>query len=169
MAEIALPNQPLIEAFWIDARLHAGLNQLAAYCGPTPLDSLQPPAWALGASAEDADELAQLVVDGTKTATSSSLWDYEGEGEPLPVVGGLDIVLDGSGCPRALIATTSVTVKCFLDVGAKHAHAEGEGDRSLGHWRAVHEDFFTTHAAPGRPFSPSMPVVCQTFDVLYRR
>ncbi len=167
MTEIAAPREDLIEAFWVDARTHASLNGLAAYWGPTPLDSLCPPSSAFGGSRESADALAQLIVDGTKTATAGALWDYEAEGEPLPQVGGLEIVLDGSGRPRALISTTAVEVVPFEEVTAAHAHAEGEGDRSLAHWRRVHEDFFTTYAGHDRGFSPTMPVVCQSFTVLH--
>lgn len=48
-------------------------------------------AWAFGA---EPDLLAQLVLDGTKTATASAFDLYELEGEPLPKVGSYDIVLD---------------------------------------------------------------------------
>lgn len=40
-------------------------------------------AWQFGA---DPDYLAQLVVDGVKTATCSGLIFYEMENEPLPAV-----------------------------------------------------------------------------------
>ena len=52
-----------------------------------------------------------------------------------------------------------------LEVDADHARDEGEGDRSLEHWRAVHERFFTEHAEGG--FQPDMPVVLERFRVLY--
>ncbi len=167
MSQIAEPREDLIEAFWIDARTHASLNGLAAYWGPTPLDSLCPPSSAFGGTREVADELAQLIVEGIKTATAGALWDYEAEDEPLPTVGGLEIVLDGSGRPRALISTTAVSVVPFDEVTAEHARAEGEGDRSLAHWREVHEEFFRTYAAHERGFSSTMPVVCQSFSVLH--
>lgn len=167
MSEIAPPRQDEIDTFWVDAKLRANLNRLAAYWGPTELDSLQPPASAFGGTAEVADELADLIVAGTKTATSSALWDYEAEEVDVPRRGDLEIVIDGSGHPKALIMTTQVEVLPFAEVSAEHAAAEGEGDRSLEHWRRVHEDFFTAYSSHDRGFSTDMPVVCQTFEVLY--
>lgn len=161
------PHEADLDAFWVDARIHAKLNQLAAYMGPTSLDMLRPPASYFGGAAEVADELAELIVAGTKTATSGALWDYEASDEALPEVGGLEIVLDGSGRPRALITFTEVRIAPFAEVDAEFAAAEGEGDRSLGHWQRVHEDFFTTYAEHDRGFEASMPLVLQRFRVLY--
>ena len=70
---------------------------------------------------------------GARRDTASSLWDYEAEGEPLPTAGDLSILLDGRGEPRAVLRTTDVHVAPFGEVGAGHARAEGEGDRSLAH------------------------------------
>lgn len=167
MTEIAPPRQDEIDAFWVDARIHAKLNRLAAYWGPKPADSLQPPAAAFGGTAEVADELAELIVAGTKTATSGALWDYEAEAEELPQQGGLEIVLDGAGRPRALIEVTDVTICPFDEVDAGHARAEGEGDLSLAHWRQVHDDFFSTYAVHAHGFSQQMPLVLQRFRLLY--
>ena len=156
-----------VRTFWDLARLHAHLNEVPTYFGPTPLDSVPPPTWAFGASAEQADALLGLVLDGTKTATASALWDYETEGEQLPETGNLSIVLDGSGRPRALLETSEVTVVPFDEVDEEHARLEGEGDLSLAHWRTVHERFFTAEATHDHGFKSDMPVVCERFQVLY--
>ena len=155
-----------VEAFWELARFHAKLNSAPTYFGPTTLEVVPPPAWAFGDSAEEADELLALVLDGTKTATASALRDYEAEGEALPEVGSLSILLDGRGHPRALINTTHVEVVPFGEVGEEHARLEGEGDRSLDHWRAAHERFFA--ATSDRGFEPDMPVVLERFAVIYQ-
>ncbi|MGI5951428.1 MAG: ASCH domain-containing protein [Brooklawnia sp.] len=156
-----------LEAFWELARRRARFNPIPGYFGETPRDVLRPPAWAFGATPEHADELGALVVAGTKTATASALWDYEAEGEPLPEVGTMGIVLDSAGRPMALIITTQVRVVPFDEVDAAHAHAEGEGDRSLAYWREVHQRFFTEYAAHDRGFAPDMPVVLERFEMLY--
>ena len=157
-----------VEAFWNLARFHAKLNVIPAYFGPTPLEVVPPPAWSFGATPEHAEALLRLVLDGTKTATASALWDFETEGEEVPRTGTLSIILDGAGHPRALIETTDVRVVPFDEVDDEHAHLEGEGDRSLASWRDVHERFFTEHAAHDRGFSPDMPVVLERFRVLYQ-
>lgn len=154
-----------LDAFWDIAREHAGLAGVPVYTGENPVRTLRPPAWAFGATPEQSDELLRLVLDGTKTATASSHADYE-EGEQLPAPGMLGIVLDGAGHPRALVVTVEARVVPFDQVDAAHARDEGEDDRSLEHWRAVHERFFTEHADGG--FVPDMPVVLERFRVLYQ-
>ena len=156
-----------LEAFWVESRTRARLDSIGTYGGSTVLASLRPPAWAFGATPEQADELLGLVLAGEKTATAGALWDYEAEGEPLPQVGGMSIVLDGGGHPRALIATTAVAVVPFDEVDAEHAAAEGEDDRTLASWRRIHEEFFTRHAEHERGFHPDMPVVLERFRLLY--
>jgi uncharacterized protein YhfF len=156
-----------VEAFWRLAREHARLTTVPAYFGVTALEAVTPPAWSFGATPEQADALLALVLTGTKTATSSALWDYEAADEALPVPGTMGIILDGAGRPRALVATTAVTVVPFEEVDEEHAWLEGEGDRSLAHWRAVHERFFTEHAEHEQGFDPTMPVVLERFELLH--
>lgn len=158
-----------IDTFWSVARHQTRTNPVPGYLGAYSGEALAPQAWAFGATPEQADELIALVLDGTKTATASSQWDYEDEETSLPRVGDLSIVLDGSERPRALIEVMEVDVVPFDEVDAEHARLEGEGDRSLEHWRSVHESFFTDQAVPGRSFSPTMPVVLERFRVLYPR
>ena len=149
-----------IRRFWGEARsVIPGL----------PVDP--PDAWAFGASGDDgqADELLTLVLRGKKTATSSSLWDYQAARAPLPVVGTLSIVLDSVGAPRAVLEITQVSVVPFDGVDEAHAAAEGEGDRTLDSWRKVHESFWRLHSENPRGFSEDMPVVCEQFRVVYSR
>ena len=154
-----------LDAFWDIAREQANLVGVPVFTGGNPVRTLRPPAWAFGATTEQSDELVGLVLDGTKTATSSAYADYEKEGEDLPEPGTLGIVLDGEARPRALVVTTEVRVVPFDEVDADHARDEGEGDRSVEHWRQVHERFFTEHADGG--FRPDMPVVLERFHLLY--
>lgn len=157
----------MVDSFWQVARMRAKLNPTGYYTGERPLGLLPPPAWAFGATPEQADELLALVLSGTKTATAGALWDYEAEREELPVPGALGILTDGRGVPHALVVTTRVEVVPFDEVSSEHAYLEGEGDRSLASWREVHERFFTEHALHAHAFRRDMPVVLQRFAVLY--
>ncbi|MFC5729863.1 MULTISPECIES: ASCH domain-containing protein [Nocardioides] len=161
------PYDDQVSAFWEVAKRRAKLASLPGYFGPSALESLIPPAWSFGATPEQSDALLELVLAGSKTATSSALWDYETTGEPLPERGSLGILVDGAGRPRALVVTTEVQVVRFDEVDAEHARLEGEGDLSLEHWRKVHERFFTEHAEHDRGFSPDMPIVLERFEVIY--
>lgn len=127
-------------------------------------------AEAFGDSPEMADELGELMLSGAKTATCSALWEYEAEGEPLPVQGTCSIVLDGRGQPLCIVCVESVEVRRFRDVDADFARAEGEGDRTLESWRAGHRAFFERSlAAIGREPTDDMPLVCERFRVVHRR
>ncbi|GAA1632772.1 MULTISPECIES: ASCH domain-containing protein [Brevibacterium] len=126
-----------------------------------------PAAWAFGAGPAQADDLLALVLAGVKTATASALDDYDVDGEPVPRAGDASIVLDGRDRPRAVIVTSAVEILPFAEVTAEHAWAEGEGDRSLAHWRAVHEDFWRAQAAHPAGFRPDMPVVCERFRLVF--
>jgi histidinol-phosphate aminotransferase len=147
-----------IESFWHELR-----------SADPALPEATPEAWAFGATRAQADDLLALVLDGIKTGTASSLWDYETTGDPLPAVGELSILLDGEGMPRALIETTEVRVLSFDAVPAEHAFAEGEGDLKLAHWQTVHERFWREHSESPRGFEPDMPVVCELFRLRYPR
>lgn len=114
-------NSMLLEDFWSAAR--SAVPEL-------PVHAPQP--WAFGATPEHADDLLALVLDGTKTGTASALCDIEAEGEEVPRVGEVSIILDGRDSPRAVIETTAVVTVAFDEVTAEHAHAEGEAN---GPWR----------------------------------
>ena len=114
------------------------------------------------------DELAALILAGTKTATCSCLWEWQAEGNPIPVAGSLSILLDGGGAPCAVLEITEVAVRQFGEVGAEFAAAEGEGDRSLDTWRRIHWQWFSEVLPPiGRAQSREMPLVCESFRVRY--
>lgn len=155
-----------VNQFWEHARQGASLNPIQEWIGPRVSGTVPPAAWAFGETPEVADRLADEVVAGTKTTTTSLLWQYEAEDAPLPEQGELGIVLDGSDSPRALILTTDVRVMPFAEVD--EAHALGES-ASLAEWRRVHEELARGADDGEHPFTPEMPVVLERFELLYAR
>lgn len=123
--------------------------------------------WGFGATREHADGLLALVLAGVKTGTAGYLEEYDAEGTPVEQIGDLDVILDGSGVPQAIIETTAVEIVAFDDVTAEHAFAEGEEDRTLASWRRIHRDFYERFIAPGAQFRDNTPIVCQRFRVVY--
>ena len=116
-----------------------------------------------------ADELGNLVLSGVKSATCSSVWEYEAKGEPIPQVGTLWLVLNGHNEPICVVETIEVTFRKYNEVDANFAHDEGEDDLSLESWREGHKRFFTrTLAAIGRSFSEDIPLICERFRVIYK-
>lgn len=157
-----------IAEFWESARVQAGLGRIAVVGGLTVAENVAPVAWSFGDNQEQADRLLALVLDGTKTATSSALSEYDGDDAPLPRAGDLSIVVDGAGHPKALIRTTDVAVVPFGEVSGEFAAAEGEGDRTLDAWRTDHTEFF--RRALGLASVPDdFMVVTERFELLYPR
>ena len=156
-----------VAAYWATARKRAGLTRLDVVVGQQAIGAVQPPAWSFGSDAAEADSLLELVLAGRKTATSSAAAPYPVRGESVPAPGDLSIILDGAGRPRALIVTTAIEVVPYSAVDAAHAAAEGEGDLSLEHWRAVHAPFFAGELADvGLAFDDDTEVVLERFRLL---
>ena len=103
---IAFDHEEL-RVFWDLARFHAKLNAAPTYFGPTTLESVPPPAWAYGETAEESDAFVAQVLADEKGSTTAAEADYAGE---LPQSGVLSILCDGSGVPRALVEVTEVDV-----------------------------------------------------------
>jgi uncharacterized protein YhfF len=128
-----------------------------------------PPAGWFGDNPALADELGQLVYDGVKTATCGALWEWEYDGDPLPEVGQLEIVLDGQNRPICVMEITEVEIKPYNEVDADFAYEEGEDDRTLASWRAAHWSYFSrVLGRVGRTPEETMPLICQRFRVIYR-
>lgn len=124
-------------------------------------------AWAFG---DDPDGLLRLVLAGTKTATASAAALYALENESLPAAGEYSVILDSHGDAGCIIRTTKVTIVPYKDVSAEFAWLEGECDRSLASWRAIHREFFTASMQEsGLEFSEDMDVVCEEFEQVWPR
>jgi len=112
-------------------------------------------------------ELLALIVSGRKRAGTSLLWAIEHEGEDLPQVGDIEVVIDHAHRPALVTRLTEVDIRAFHAVDERYAAIEGEGDGSLAFWRQAHETFFARECARiGRAPTPDMPVVCCVFELL---
>jgi uncharacterized protein YhfF len=120
------------------------------------------------------DQLVAAILDGTKTTTTGLADEYEREGEPLPVAGQYQAVIDSAGRRVAVIETTAVRVIRLGDVDLAHALGEGEGYASVAEWRAGHERFW--HSAelreergdPDFTVGDDTLVVAETFRLVER-
>jgi uncharacterized protein YhfF len=154
-------SEETINAYW-----QKFLSTLPA---DSPYHSKSYVAEGWGDSPEMADELGYLIAQGIKTGTCSALWEWEVEGNPIPEVELITIVLDGKGEPLCITETTEVTIRNYNEVDADFARAEGEGDLSLAYWREAHKNFFSrTLPKIGKEFSEEMPLVCERFRVIYK-
>ena len=125
-------------------------------------------AHQFGDSAALTDELGNLILKGVKTATCSTVWEWEAEGSELPKIGSKTIVLDGNDIPLCVIETTEVTLRAFNEVDGQFAYEEGEDDRSLKSWREEHWRYFLRVLPQiGKQPISQMLLVCERFRVVY--
>ncbi|HEV2797891.1 MAG TPA: hypothetical protein VGV65_09740 [Nocardioides sp.] len=106
LSEIEFDHEEL-RVFWDLARYHAKLNAAPTYFGPTTLESVPPPAWAYGDSAEESDAFVARALADDAGSTTAPREDYAGD---YPGTGTLSILCDGAGVPRALVEVTHVAV-----------------------------------------------------------
>ena len=154
-----MPVPAHLSAFWSEfAKATCGADEGRFY-----------EAFFFGDSEELANELAALVLRGTKRATAASVWSFKAEGKRQPQPGDLSIVTDWQGHPLCVIETQTVEVIPFREVTADFAATEGEGDGSLPFWREAHRQYFTREcASAGKEFAENMLVLCERFSVVYR-
>lgn len=124
-------------------------------------------AWSFGNTKEMADELADLVNKGIKTATTGAYELYD-EDEEIPKVGEYNIILDSSGEPICITITRDVYIINYNLISSDHAFREGEGDRSYEYWKKVHDKFFSEeYRKSNKEFKEDAPMVCELFEKIY--
>ncbi len=100
-------------------------------------------AFSFGDPGPMRQRLTALALLGTKVATAG-LWrqDYVDEGEAVEVVGERQALLGDDGQVAGVIEITRVETYRFGDVPWEFADAEGEGFRSIEHWREGHLSYY---------------------------
>ncbi|API88600.1 hypothetical protein BKP56_04480 [Marinilactibacillus sp. 15R] len=125
-------------------------------------------SFSFGDTAEMADELGKLVLQGEKTGTSSG-YDLYAEDEVKPYTGQFSIVLDSEETPICVIENINVETIPFNKITEEHARKEGEGDLSLAYWRQAHLDFFPKYYKKelGIEFSEDHRIIYEEFKVVF--
>jgi uncharacterized protein YhfF len=151
------PKTEQVKAFWKAYRESSG-------AGDGDYDVV-----AFGDSPAMADELAALVVAGTKRATASLLLEYSDDGKPpVPKVGDLVVVADGGGAPMCIWRTTDIEIKPLIAVDDRFAWDEGEGDRSREWWLSAHRSYFARQAArDGFRMHDDIDTVFERFEIVW--
>ncbi|SFC03789.1 Uncharacterized protein YhfF [Flagellimonas taeanensis] len=119
---------------------------------------------------KDANTCADLVCKEIKRATSHSLKGIQLRNEKLPKIGDFYVVTDWKGTAKCVIRTTSVKLVPYFAIREDHARLEGEGDKSLSHWKKTHWDYYTRELSEfGTQPTESMIVVFEAFEMLYKK
>ena len=125
-------------------------------------------AWHFHDNQEDADHLAQLVLEGKKRGTASCSYAYVKEDDPFPKADEYSVITDWAGEAQCVIQTLRVEIVPWREVSGKYAALEGEGDLSLDYWRRAHKPFFIQECERcGQSFTTEMPVVCEEFKLVW--
>jgi uncharacterized protein YhfF len=147
---------PEVVAFWRAFRDAAGLGH----------DDFE--VISFGNSPALTDELAALVLAGTKRATASLLRSFTEDGAPPPVLGGHVVVVDSASRPACIFQTTELRTGPLDSVDERFAWDEGEGDRTRAGWLAGHRRYFAAEAArKGFTFHDAIPTVFERFRVVW--
>jgi len=116
----------------------------------------------------DADKCAELVINGVKQATASSIWSFKVNNENLPEIGDLNIITNWNKIPKAIIKTTKTEIIKYKDITAQFAYIEGEGDRSLSYWKKVHKNYYSREMKGSKEkFTQDLLILCQYFKTIY--
>ncbi len=116
----------------------------------------------------EANACVNLVLNGSKRATSFCLLSAQARNEPLPNIGAFFVITDWSGIAKCIVKITAVKLKPFFSIDKAFAEKEGEGDKSLAYWQKRHWDFFTVELDKiNRSPKKSMIIVCVEFEKVY--
>ena len=110
----------------------------------------------------DNDKLIELVLNGTKKATTSLLNEYK-EKEELPKTGDLGILIFDNEKKACVTKVTKVSILEFRNVTDELAFIEGEGDKTLSYYRKEHIKIFKK-IDPS--FNENSKIVFEEFEVL---
>ncbi|WKX68723.1 ASCH domain-containing protein [Streptomyces sp. XD-27] len=120
------------------------------------------------------DQLVAAILSGAKTSTTTLDVEFEIFGEPIPVVGERQVVVDSQDRPVAVIEITEVRKLTVGEIDLQHVIDEGEGDETIAQWRASHERFWHSPQMrealgdPGFTVTDDTPVVADRFRVVER-
>ena len=134
------------------------------------------PTWGFAEPGPLRDELTALALAGTKTTTASLLVDFELEGEPVPVTGQIDVLVDSDLRPVAIVENISVRTVRLGDVDDQHAIDEGEGYADAAAFRVDHEAYWNGYldrvreglGDPGFTLTDDTLVVLERFRIIER-
>jgi uncharacterized protein YhfF len=116
-----------------------------------------------GTPGESRAWLNDLVINGNKRATASTLQEYEDQNEVIEHVGEELYLLGNTEELLGKVVITEVSQCAFKDVPDRFAVAEAEGDLNAEDFRRSHTAFWTRI---GVPINDDTPVVLLYFDLV---
>lgn len=110
-----------------------------------------------------------LVLVGKKTAIFTPFPSFDINRESVPCGGEVYIVEDTAEEPCAVIRVKDVKLIPFNQIDWDLARQDGENE-NLEDWQDKERDFFEDEAdICGFDFTEDMPVVCEIFELVYKK
>lgn len=111
------------------------------------------------------DDLANKIITGEKTATSS-LYDYYLSGmNDMSRVGDFALVLDSTEKEICTVRIDRVEILEFKDITDKFAQEEGDGN--LENWLRIHISYYSMQLAKiNKELTSETKLVCEWFSVV---
>jgi uncharacterized protein YhfF len=122
----------------------------------------------IGGDPDSVDIILDLILKGEKCGTFGVKMLQERQPEITPTLGGVAVLVDFDGMPRAAIKTTQLTPVAYKDITEAHIAVEGPGARKLEVWQGIHWPYWTRLLEPhGLTPSEDMTVMVEHFDLVY--
>jgi uncharacterized protein YhfF len=118
-----------------------------------------------GSSPEVIDDLANKVLTGEKTATSSLLDYYSNGLKKISEVGSYFSILNSFEKEIAIVKVEKIETVKFEDITEEFAIQEGDG--SLKNWQDIHHPYYSELLSKiGKDLKPETLIVCEWFKVV---
>lgn len=115
-----------------------------------------------GNTAKSIDELADKVLSGEKTATSSLFDYYSLKKKKLSKLGDYISILNSFDEEVAVVRIVKMEIIKFKDIS--ESFAREEGDDNLQNWIAIHEQYYSKQlACIGKELTGDTELVCEWF------
>ncbi len=131
-----------------------------------------PEAWYFHNNKADANRLAELTLNGKKTATTTGLYNwYKEASADLTKIGTKHIVTDFDGKAKAIIEITKVDTIPFNQMSKAYAEMDmGTNIEPLKKWKKAHWDFFSSVMEEnGEKPTEDMLIVLESFETVWTK
>ena len=118
-----------------------------------------------GNTKKEMDELANKVLTGKKTATSSLLDYYRKNLKKLSTINDYMAVLDSSDNQIAIVRIVKTEIVKFGNI--TESFAQDEGDDSLANWLNIHKAYYSDKLSLiGKKLEDDTELVCEWFQII---
>lgn len=110
--------------------------------------------------------IIELILNKNKKVFTSSIYTYDSFFKTMPVVDSYTIITHKSK-PVCILKTTKVETVKFKDLN--HMNLEGElENKDINSWKKSHIGLFEEECREAlRVFNPNVPIVIETFELVY--